>query len=214
MKTAIQCDFDGTVVEEEISVLLLEEFADGNWKEIDDAYYDGKITIKDCTKRIFSMIKADEKTLADFVLRSDRIKVRGGFVDLCNYCKHKGYYFTIVSNGLRFYIEAIINDLGISNVDIFAAQNHFNPGGMEVEFIGPDGNDSETDFKEAFTNILKKQGYRVFCIGDSISDIYTARRADTVFAAGSLQEICQKERLEYIPFNDFHDVTNSLKRLD
>ena len=213
MKTAIQCDFDGTVIEGEISILLLDEFADGNWREIDDAFYNGQISIADCSKKCFSMIKADEKTLKEFVLESVNITVRDGFVELCNYCTQRGHYFVIVSNGLTFYIEAILNDIGISNIGIFAGQNQFDPGGMEVKYVGPDGVEPESDFKEACTKMLKRQGYSVICIGDSISDIYTARRASHIFATGNLREICRQENLEYIPFSDFHDVINGLKNL-
>ena len=99
MEYAIQCDFDGTIVEGEISILLLEEFADGNWKEIDDAFYNGEISVKDCTKQCFSMIKDNEKTLQEFIVRSDHIKVRDGFIELCNYCFQKGLYFVIVAVG-------------------------------------------------------------------------------------------------------------------
>ena len=213
MKLAVQCDFDGTVIEVETSIILLEEFAEGNWKEIDDAFYAGRISVRDCTKQCFSMIKADKKTLEEFVLMSDRIKVRDGFIDFCNYCRQEGYYLVIVSNGLTFYIDAILNDLGVNNIEVFAAQNQFNPEGMKIEFSGPNGDEPETDFKQAYTELLKKQGYNVVCIGDSITDIYTARRADYIFATGNLREICRREDLEYTPFNTFYDVINSLKNL-
>ena len=211
MKTAVQCDFDGTIIEGEASILLLDEFADGNWREIDDEFYSGQKSVIDCSKECFSMIKADEKTLTEFVLSSGRIKVRDGFVEFYNYCTQKGYYFIIVSNGLIFYIEAILHELGISNIEVFAGQNQFSPDGMDVKYISPNGAEAETDFKEAYTELLEKQGYRVVCIGDSVSDIFTARRASHIFATGDLRDHCRKENLGFIPFETFHDVIRGLE---
>lgn len=213
MKLAVQCDFDGTIIEGEIRNLLLEEFADGNWREIVDAFYNGEISVKDCMKQCFSMVKTDEKTLREFILRSDLIKVRGGFIELYSYCKQKGYHFVIVSNGLNFYIDAILYDLGLRNIEVFAAQNQFSPDGMITKYIGPNGDEPETDFKEAFTELLEKQGYRVVCIGDSISDIFTAKRASHVFATGNLCSYCRKENLNYISFETFHDVIRGFKAI-
>lgn len=213
MKIAIQCDFDGTIVKGEVSILLLDAFADGNWREIDDAFYNGEISVKDCTKQCFSMVKADEKTLKEFVLRCDRIKVRGGFVELCNYCQQKGCHFVVVSNGLTFYIDVILKDLGVRNIEVFAAQNQFSSDGMKIKYTGPDGYEPETDFKEACTKYLQKQGYIVICIGDSVSDIFTARRANYIFATGALRDHCRKENLEFMPFETFNDVIKGLETI-
>ena len=34
MKTLIQCDFDGTVTEEDVSFFLLDAFAQGDWRAL------------------------------------------------------------------------------------------------------------------------------------------------------------------------------------
>jgi 2-hydroxy-3-keto-5-methylthiopentenyl-1-phosphate phosphatase len=211
MKTAVQCDFDGTITEKDVAYILLDNFADGNWRELLQDYMAGKMSVGTFNRMAFAMVKADLQTLTDFTLKSDQVKVRSGFVELLNYCNQKGFEFVIVSNGLHFYIETILKDMGIKGIDIFAAQSRFSPGGMKVKYVGPDGRQLEAGFKEAYTELLKRKGYRIVYIGNGMSDIYPARQAIRVFATGDLLELCRETELECTPFADFYDVIRGLE---
>ena len=85
--------------------------------------------------------------------------------------------------------------------------------GMAVAYIGPDGRQMETGLKEAHTELLKRNGYRVVYLGNGDSDIYPARLADHVFATGELLGRCREENLECIPFDDLNDVVRGLEAL-
>jgi len=214
MKTAVQCDFDGTITEEDVSFLLLDTFADGDWRHLLEDYYKaGRMPVGTFNKMVFAMVKADRQTMTDFVLNSGKVKIRPGFNELLAYCSRKGIKFSIVSNGLNFYIEAILEDMGIDGIEVFAAQNQFSPEGMRVRYVGPDGDEMEAGFKEAYTGLLGKRGYNVVYVGNGISDIYPARQASHVFATGDLLERCRKEGLECLPFNDLNDVVRDLESL-
>ena len=213
MKIAVQCDFDGTITEEDVSFLLLDTFADGDWRQLLAEYMEGKIPVGAFNRRAFAMVKTDRPTLTDFVLKSDRVKVRPGFDELLNYCSRKGLEFVIVSNGLIFYIEAILESLGIKGIEVFAAQNQFSPKGVKVQYIGPDGSEMDAGFKEAHTELLVKRGYSVIYIGNGVSDIFPSRRAIRVFATGDLLRRCREEKLECMPFNDLNDVVRGLETL-
>jgi 2-hydroxy-3-keto-5-methylthiopentenyl-1-phosphate phosphatase len=213
MRIAVQCDFDGTITEEDVSFLILDTFVGSQWREMWQEYLDGKIPVGTFNKRVFAMVKADRQTLLDIVFTSDRVKVRPGFGELVDYCSQKGYKVIIVSNGLTCYIEAILENLGLDGIEVYAAQNRFSPEGMSVEYIGPDGSEMEAGFKEAYTELLRKEGYSVVYMGNGISDIYPARQASKVFATGDLLERCYEEKLECTPFNDFYDVVRSLETL-
>jgi 2-hydroxy-3-keto-5-methylthiopentenyl-1-phosphate phosphatase len=213
MKTAVQLDFDGTVTVEDVSFLLLDTYVGSRWREYLKEYASGKIPVGTFNKKVFGMMKADRKTMTDLVLHSERVKIRPGFRELTDYCKRKGFKVVIVSNGLVFYIEAILQSLGIDGLDIYAAENVFHPGGMRVRYIGPDGTELEVGFKEAYTELLRKKGYDVIYVGNGTSDIYPSRRAKCVFATADLLERCREERLECFPFTDFHDVIRGLETL-
>ena len=166
------------------------------------------------SKKVFGMITADEKTLTDFVLTSPKSKPRRGLWDLMDYCNRKGIKVVIVSNGLRFYIEAILNKKGIKGIEVHAAENIFSPSGMKVRYIGPDGKEVDDGFKEAYTDKLVKEGYQVFYIGDGNSDIYSARKAKYICATLDLLKHCEKEDLNWYPFEDFLDVLKELRHVD
>jgi 2-hydroxy-3-keto-5-methylthiopentenyl-1-phosphate phosphatase len=213
IKTLVQCDFDGTITEEDVSYLLLDTFADGNWRRLLRDYMDGKMPVGTFNRQAFAMVKADKQALLDFVFQSGRVKIRPGFNELLNNCSAKGFKFVIVSNGLIFYIEAILENMGVKGIEVFAAQNRFSPEGMKVKYVGPDGSQMEAGFKEAYTELFQKKGYSIVYVGNGISDIYPARRAIRVFATGDLLSRCRETELECTPFDDLNDVVRGLETL-
>jgi 2-hydroxy-3-keto-5-methylthiopentenyl-1-phosphate phosphatase len=213
LKTAVQCDFDGTITVDDVSFLLLDAFADGDWRQLWEDYVAGRISVGVFNTRAFAMVKADKRTLLDYMFRSGKVQIRPGFRELLDYCSRQDFEFIIVSNGLEFYIEAILADMGMGGIKVFAAQNRFSTTGMKVSYIGPDGNIMEAGFKEAYTRLLKKRGYRIVCVGNGSSDIYPARQSDYVFATGDLLKRCREEKLVCTPFQDFHDVVTGLEAL-
>ncbi len=214
MKTAIQIDFDGTVTEEDVSFLLLDTYVGPAWREYLKEYSSGKISVGAFNKKVFGMMKADRKTMTGLVLTSPRVKIRPGFKELIDYCKRKGFKIVIVSNGLEFYIEAILKSQEIDGMEIHAAENVFYPGGMNVRYIGPDGSEVDAGFKEVYTADLCRRGYRVIYLGNGASDIHPARLARHVFACDDLLKKCREEELKHFAFQDFFDVIKELGNLN
>ena len=213
VKTLVQCDFDGTIIEKDVSFLLLDAFADGNWRQLLDEYREGKISVGIFNTKAFAMIKADKQTLLDFIFAKSKVEIRTGFNELLTYCSEKGFKFVIVSNGLDFYIEAILRDIGLENIEVFAAQTQFSADGLQVKYIGPDGNQLEAGFKEAYTQLFLSRGYRVVYVGNGISDSFPARQAHHIFATGDLLAYCKQTNLDCIPFDDLNDVVRGLELL-
>jgi 2-hydroxy-3-keto-5-methylthiopentenyl-1-phosphate phosphatase len=216
MKIAVQIDFDGTVTIEDVSFLLLDKYAGSPWRQYLKEYNSGKISVGAFNKKVFGMVKADRKTMTEFVLTSERVKIRPGFKEFLEYCFKNKFKTIVVSNGLIFYIEAIIKNLGIDSLkglEIFASQNEFHPGGMNVAYIGPDGKELGTGFKESYTKMLIKKGYDVVYIGDGNSDIYAARKAKYVFATDQLLKRCKREKIDCIPFEDFIEVVKAMDKI-
>jgi len=209
LKPLVQCDFDGTVTEEDISFLLLDAFAQGDWRQSLRQYRQHKISVGEFNTRAFAMIKADKDRLLEAL--EDRVKVRDGFHELVNYCLRQGFRLVIVSNGLDFYIRAVLIDLGLRNIEVHAAQASFHPKGMEVQYVGPDGKRLEDGFKEAYIQSFLKLGYRVVYVGNGDSDVAPAKCAHHVFATGDLLVYCRKNNLRYKAFETFLDVVSELK---
>ena len=210
-KTLIQCDFDGTITEEDVSFTLLDNFADGNWRERLKDYNAGKITVGRFNTEAFAMVKADRATLVKHAL--DQVRIRPGFGKFLAYCEHKGIRPYVVSNGLDFYIEEILRAMGAESIEFSAARTRFNPEGLDVQYIGPDGTRLEDDFKGAFTSSFLDQGYRVLYAGNGTSDLRPARRTSHIFATGSLEKHCKRLNIEHTSFTDFNQVIEVLEGL-
>lgn len=213
MKLAVQCDFDGTITEEDVSFLILDTFVGDIWRDMLTDYMAGIIPVGAFNKKVFSMVKADKQTQLDVIFNSDRVKIRPGLRELVDYCSQHDYRFLIVSNGLTFYIDALLESQGIENAEFYAATNDFRPEGMIARYIGPDGREMDAGFKEAYTKLLIEEGYDVAYVGNGVSDIYPSRLSVKVFATGDLVRKCEEEKLPYVPFNDLHDVVRGLEAL-
>jgi 2-hydroxy-3-keto-5-methylthiopentenyl-1-phosphate phosphatase len=212
-KTIVQCDFDGTITERDVSFLLLDAFAEGNWRQLLNEYREGKMPVGAFNSRAFAMIKADKQTLLDFIFGGNEVKIRPGFKELLSYCSEKGIKFVIVSNGLDFYIKAVLKNIGADNIEIFAARTRFSPKGIRVKYIAPNGSEVLDSFKDAYTELFLSRGYQVVYVGNGISDFSPARRAHHIFATGDLLAHCRERNLECIPFDDLNDIVKGLKLL-
>ncbi len=210
-KTLVQCDFDGTITEEDVSFMMLDAFADGDWRQLLKDYQEAKITVGRFNTVAFAMVKADRQSLLEVVQRT--MKIRPGFHQLVACCRRKGFRFVIVSNGLDFYIEKILRNNGLGDIEAFAAKTHFHPEGLKVQYIGPDGSHLDDDFKEAYVNSFLGEGYRIIYMGNGTSDISAARRCHYIFATGTLLDHCKQTNLGCTPFTDFNEVVRVLEFL-
>ena len=211
MNTLVQCDFDGTITEEDMGFLLLDSFASEGWRQLLTEYREGRMSVGYFNTKAFAMVKADRQTLLKFV--RSKVKIRAGFHELLGYCHEKGFRFAIVSNGLVFYIESILRDIGIDNIDILAAQTNFTPNGIEAKYMGPEGNQIQDGFKETYIRLFLRNGYRVVYVGNGISDTSPAKLAHHIFATGELLNYCKETNLNCTPFVDLNDVVKGLELL-
>jgi 2-hydroxy-3-keto-5-methylthiopentenyl-1-phosphate phosphatase len=203
-KILVQCDFDGTITEGDVSFAILDAYARPDWRQLFQDYEDGKITVGQFNTEAFSTVKADKNTLLEIVRKETR--VRPGLKELVTACRRKGYRFVIVSNGLRFYIDDILQSLGLTGIEVFAAETDFRPEGLDVRYTGPDGKYLDTDFKIAYLNFFHGQGYRLTYIGNGSSDLAPARISERIFAIDTLLKRCNEERVSCIPFTDLSQI--------
>ncbi len=197
---------------DDISYGILDEYADNSWRVWEEKYHRNEITVAEFNTGVFSMVKEDKETLTAYARRHSQL--RPGFQELLDFCKKKGIEFIIVSNGLDFYIETVLTDLGLNNIKTFAGKSEFDHNGVTVRYIGPSGREMMSGFKEAYTQLYIKQGYRIVYIGNGISDIPAARLSYRVFAREDLLAHCSEAKLNCIPFDDLNDVVKGLADID
>jgi 2-hydroxy-3-keto-5-methylthiopentenyl-1-phosphate phosphatase len=213
-KTLVQCDFDGTVTIGDVGYMLLDGFASGEWRLWEKKYASGEISVGRFNTEVFSMVTADRQTLLDYI--RGRVVIRPGFTEFVALCRQRDFRLVIISNGLSFYIEHVLRDIGVPGLEIHAAATSFCPGGLRVRYTGPDGTAVDSGPKDAYISSFLADGYRVIYVGDGRSDFLPARRCDLIFAAadeGSLLKLCRRENVQCHPYTSFHDIISVMETL-
>jgi 2-hydroxy-3-keto-5-methylthiopentenyl-1-phosphate phosphatase len=208
----IQCDFDGTIIKNNLSVLLREKYACGDWQKIDSDYLHGHITVEQSNKLQFALIKEPKERLQAFVRQ--HIELRPGFVEFVRYCQENAIHFAIVSSGLDFYIEPVLAEIGMPDLELHCGQTSFSHDGIDVFYIDPEGNVLNQGFKKKYLTWLKKRGTNIIYLGDGLSDLEAARHANYVFATGHLTTLLKEEHISWSPFDNFIDIRNKLTLLE
>ncbi len=211
VRTVVQCDFDGTITVEDVSFLLLDGFADSNWRQVLELYREGKIPVGHFNSRAFAMIKANKESLIEYM--KPRVKMRQGLPELVAACRRRGFRFVVVSNGLDFYIEAIFRQLALTGIEVHAARACCRSSGMEVAYIGPTGERLDEGFKETYTRLFLGEGYRTIYVGNGVSDFPAASIAHRVYAIDGLLDYCRQMKLECTTFRDLAHLADMLERL-
>jgi len=208
----IQCDFDGTIIRNNLSVLIREYFAPDTWRAIEADYLRGQITVEESNRRQFALVEEPKERLQEFVCC--HIDVRQGFPEFIAACEAKGNHLVIVSSGLDFYIEPVLRELGISDTELYCGKTEFNENGITVNYADQKGNTIECGFKISYMNWLKGLDRSIVYIGDGLSDIEAARNADYVFATGHLAMLLREEHVSWSYFDNFIDIRNKLTLLE
>lgn len=210
-KVLIQCDFDGTITESDVSFVILDNFAEGNWRLLLDDYKTGKISVNTLNIKAFAMVKAGKNKLQKAAL--DGVKVRAGFKELINYCHERDFRLVIASNGMDFYIDAILKNIGIKDIEVFSGQTTFTSDGIEAKYVGPQGKVLTDGFKDSIVRSFINDGYQVIYAGNGTSDISPAGQCYHIFATQDLLSHCRKTDLSYTAFNDCHEIIKGLDLL-
>jgi HAD superfamily phosphoserine phosphatase-like hydrolase len=194
--------------------MLLDAFASGDWRHWEEKYAAGEISVGRFNAEVFSMATTDRQTMLDYI--KGRVAIRPGFSEFVTLCRQRDFRLVIVSNGLSFYIERVLRDIGLPGLEVHAADTRFCLDGLRVQYIGPDGNAVDSGPKDAYTSSFLADGYRVIYIGDGRSDFLPARRCNVIFAAadeGSLLKICRRENVKCHPYSSFHDIISVMETL-
>ncbi len=207
----IQCDFDGTIINNNMSTLLRENFAPSSWQKVESDYLRGRLSVEKSNKIQFALIKEPKDRLQTFVRQ--HISLRPGFIGFVTYCNRKGIPFIIVSSGLDFYIQAVLEEIGLQDLELHCAKTSFSCKGIEVSYYDPEGNPVDRGFKNLYLSWLKTRGGEVVYLGDGLSDLDAACKANHVFATGQLPILLSSKSSTYYNFSDFSDVLHRVRLL-
>ena len=212
MLPAVLTDFDDTAAEQNVAEMLLQQFGDATWPDVRAQFRSGALTLKEYQEITFRNIQADRETMQGYV--KEHAHLRPYFKELQGYCADHGIPLAIVSQGLDFYIEALLDKEGVSHVPVHAVNTHFTGQGIAYEYrYARPGQERLGNSKGLVVEGYKDRGHQVIYVGDGMSDFEAATKADLLFAHRVLAEECQRRQIPYRPFKDFRDVLSALQEL-
>jgi 2-hydroxy-3-keto-5-methylthiopentenyl-1-phosphate phosphatase len=190
----IASDFDGTLLEYDLAEEALKRFAEGDWRRYDSLLADGRISLEECMRSQYSMIRAkSHEEIIDYI---DQFCVfREGFSQLISGCASKGIEFVVVSAGLDFCIEHAFKKTGLSPKTVVCPRSQLTSGtGIKVSFPASPFQDA-ANYKEGLVMSYKRQGRPVAYIGNGRGDLEAAARSDFVFAIAdsTLERECVRD---------------------
>jgi len=210
-KILILCDFDGTASPVDVGNRLLDRFTGDGWEEIDRDYCAGRIGSRAAYTRIAPLIRGTRTKMLEYVLATATLD--RDFKLFCRLCRQNGIDVKIVSDGLDFYIEALLIKHGLTQMEYHANCAVFEEQGrVSFEFPGVSEDCGRCgNCKRAILKRYRPSYSRIIYIGDSYSDICPARDADLVFAKTILYAKHSNNGNHYIYFEHFDDIIKSLQ---
>ncbi|OGF54098.1 MAG: hypothetical protein A2Z21_08380 [Candidatus Fraserbacteria bacterium RBG_16_55_9] len=170
-------DFDGTAAEEIASNRLLERFAEGDWREWDQQFDEGKISFKDCVLEQFSMLAGTREEMSEFSRRE--LRLRAGFHEFVQYCRARDYEIHILSEALDFMIHAILEREGLGNLPVYCDRAVFNSNRLvrvELPHFCEDCHCKAGNCKGGHVEKLRDRYDFIVYIGDGSNDLCPAKK--------------------------------------
>lgn len=211
-KICLVTDFDGTISTNDFFNLVIDQLLKPNdikpWQD----YKNKLISHADALSSIFSKIRLPIDEFHKFIMQ---LPIEDKFIDTVEYCKSNGIPIFIVSAGADYYINYILNKLGVDDyVKVIANKSSYSQeSGLTFN------NDKNSEFyhsnygidKKKVVETLKTQYKKVIFAGDGIPDEGPASVADVVFARDILKQICAKKNIQTLDFTSYNNILDYIR---
>ena len=211
-KALVISDFDGTICPVDVGSEVLSRFTGKSRDDIDREYVKTSLGSREAYRKIAPLMTVSSDCLRASVLKRSRIDpFFPGFYRLA---KKKGVDVKIVSDGLDFYIRAIMEKNRLGEIEFFSNAVVFGEKDS-LTFDFPQANalcGRCGTCKNKILNDHRLLYEKIIYIGDGHSDICPSRCADMVFAKEVLLRKCEEEgTTPYQPFQNFGEIAKYLK---
>ncbi|MEK6238832.1 MAG: HAD-IB family phosphatase [Planctomycetales bacterium] len=202
---AVFADFDGTITVEETFVQMLRRFAPEPAAELIPEMYALRVTLREGVRRIVESIPS--KRFPEMLEFVGQAEIRPGFEELLDLLKERRVPLVVVSGGLTKIIQQVLKPYRRRVAGIHAMDVNRRAKLLRVHSEFESGTElvSKVDVMDRYP-----AGSRV-AIGDSVTDLNMAQSADLTFARDKLAKYLDERDVEYVPWQDFHDVRERLE---
>ncbi|WP_026692253.1 2-hydroxy-3-keto-5-methylthiopentenyl-1-phosphate phosphatase [Peribacillus kribbensis] len=212
MKPIIFCDFDGTITNSDNIISIMKAFGPEGWESLKDQVLNKEIPISEGVGKMFSLLKSSQKQeIIDFAVNHSEI--RQGFKEFVDFAEEHRIPFFVVSGGIDFFVEPMLKDF-IPMEKVYCNKGNFNNEFIQIEWPHSCDELCHNNCGCCKPSIMRSIGSRYdykIVIGDSITDLEAAKKADLVIARDFLIEKCQEEGIPYKPFSTFNDCIKILE---
>ena len=209
---AVLTDFDDTAAAQNVAELLLHEFGHPTWTDVRDRFRAGELSLKDYQEAAFLRMRADKNAMQSYV--RTHANFRPQFEELSAFCRTHSIPMCIISQGLDFYIQALLEGCGQPDMPVYAVATDFDRqgrvSGYRYDFAYPDAPHLGNS-KALIVRRFQEQGHHVFFMGDGRSDFEAGEVADTVFAHRQMAAMCDEAGIEFATFTDFGPVLEAIR---
>lgn len=205
----ILCDFDGTIVANDVTDHLLERFASKAWRDIERDWEQGLIGGRECMQGQIALIEAAPAVLDRAIAA---MVVDPGFPGFVALAQSLDIPLTIVSDGLDRVIRDVLLRASLPDIETRSSRLEFHGGRWRLDFPYAD----PSCLSMACTckcAVARRDPRRTLLIGDGRSDFCVADAADFVFAKHKLLSYCEATQIPHAAFEDFTQAQGLLTRL-
>ena len=206
----IVSDFDGTITQKDSLYYFFKEYASEEWTIVETLWKERKIGSKECLIREFDLVKNLSAELIDNYIKT--LKLDSYFAEFIKEVNDKNIDFIVVSDGIDYFINGILEYNGLKNIGLIANHGEFKGEKFEItcpkSYSGCHVNSGVCKCK--VINDLKKEYKELIYIGDGTSDFCAVENAktDKLFAKSELVKCCNKKNVKYIEFETFKDIAD------
>lgn len=203
MKNIIYCDFDGTITKEDTLRKFFTLFTGDKWLEAEQLWIEGQINSQECLISELNLIKnISQKELEEFL---ETIEIDEYFCEFYKFIKNRNYDFVILSDGFDLFIESVLKRYNLSDILFYSNALKLNHNRLSVSFPNSNPNCLRSSGTCKCSKITRPDFYY---IGDGVSDVCIAKKAQTLFAKHNLKKYCDKNKIDYVSFKSFKDILN------
>jgi 2-hydroxy-3-keto-5-methylthiopentenyl-1-phosphate phosphatase len=208
----VYIDFDGTLTQTDVIDQLIFKFAiNDSWKEIERLWKLQAIGSAQCLRDELALVRVSDSELEAFVAS---IRLDPGAVDLFNLITTLDIPLTVVSDGLDYFIQTILERHNIAGADV-RCNRMVRIGtsiGIEFPYRQADCEVVAGHCKCASARAVALPLRSSIYIGDGQSDLCAARNASVVFAKNALADLLSREGKSFYPFGTLLDVVTILRQ--
>ena len=209
MTPLVLVDFDGTIVHQDATDLILERFALPEWRDVEQEWVSGRIGSRECLARQIDLVRATEQELDALI---GEIEIDPAFSPFAGLCRDLGYSVVVGSDGLDRVIATI---LGRAGIELPFVSNRLVQTGSDrwrVEFPHFRGT-CEVASGTCKCAIASPADALTVLVGDGRSDFCAAAQAKWVLAKGRSRFIAARPPFPTAAIEGFADAIETIRTL-